>query len=332
MTHRPAMARNPFEATDDTGIAAGVAGAWRRLWGRREADPTPPAYWTSGVTYRGYLGAGVDTPDAWMNEQQMKETQALLRMAAAAGRLGAWSVELAGMGWTWSDEVKAIHGVTPDFMPSPKTVLPLYTEDSQDLLRQGFEQCAERGLPFDLDLQLVTPGGDRVWIHVLGEADRDAEGRITHVRGAMQDVSRFRAVADEARRTAERFTQTLERLSDGFVLLDEEWRFVYLNAEAERILRRRRQQLAGRSLLVEFPDTAAGRFLEKCEQALKVGQSVEFEKYYPPLGMWLHMKFSPSDLGMTLCIHDDTERINARRENLTLQAQIEALGGRKAGT
>jgi PAS domain-containing protein len=38
---------------------------------------------------------------------------------------------------------------------------------------------------------------------------------------------------------AERFAQSLERLSDGLVLLDEKWRFVYLNAKAERILRQR---------------------------------------------------------------------------------------------
>jgi PAS domain S-box-containing protein len=332
MTTSSTMSPHPVDAPDDTGIAAGMAGAWRRLWGRREVEDAPPAYWTSGVTYRGYLGAGVDTPAAWMTEQQLKETQALLRMAAAAGRLGAWAVELAGMTWTWSDEVRAIHGLPAGFVPTARSVLPLYTADSQLLLRQAFEQCMERGVPFDLELQLVSARGEPCWIHALGEADRDAEGRITHVRGAMQDVSRFRAVADEARRTAERFTQTLERLSDGFVLLDEEWRFVYLNAEAERLLRRRRQQLAGRSLLVEFPETAAGRFLEKCEKALQAGHSVEFEKYYPPLGMWLHMKFSPSDLGMTLCIHDDTERINARREILALQAQLDALAARQPDT
>ncbi|MBX3586704.1 MAG: PAS domain-containing protein [Ramlibacter sp.] len=322
MTHAHAL-----QAKDVTGIGDEVAAAWRRLWRRRDASADTPegSFWTSGVTYRGYLGANGQATDSWMSEQQVRETQALLRMAAAAGRLGAWGVELAGTHWVWSDEVKAIHEVPPDYEPNAEEALEFYTPESQELLIAAFDACAKRGDPFDLELQLVTAKGNELWIRAIGEAERDAAGRVTHVRGAIQDVSKFRAVADEARRTAERLTQTLESLPDGFILLDDEWCFVYVNPEAERILRRDRNELIGRSLLVEFPETAAGRFLEKCQNAIRDGVAIEFEKFYPPLGIWVHMKFSASDLGLTLGIRDDTERINARREILRLKAQLESL-------
>ena len=113
-------------------------------------------------------------------------------------------------------------------------------------------------------------------------------------------------------------------VTDGFILLDREWCFVYANPEAARILRRDRDELKGRCLLTEFPETAAGKFLEKCQDAMERGISVEFEKYYPPLGIWVYMKVSPSDLGLTMCIRDDTERINSRREILNLKAQLAA--------
>jgi PAS domain S-box-containing protein len=278
-----------------------------------------------GVTYRGYMGASGGVSAAWLSEQQHKETQALLRMAAAAGRLGAWAVDLDGMQWVWSDEVKAIHEVGPDFVPDTEELLAFYLPPSQEQLIEAFEACASQGVPFDLELQLVTAKGRDVWIRALGEAERDAQGRITHVRGAIQDVSKARAVADEARLLAERFTRTLESLSDGFILLDPEWCFVYVNPEAARILRRDSAQLLGRCLLTEFPETAAGRFLEKCQDAIARGESVEFEKYYPPLGIWVHMKVSPSDLGLTVCMRDDTERIASRREIMKLRAQLESL-------
>ncbi len=319
-TNGLAMPGTPAGAEDS------VPSGWRRLWRGKSVWERPPGNcWTSGVTYRGYLGVDGGVSASWMSEEQLKETQALLRMAAAAGRLGAWSLELNGMKWVWSEEVKAIHGIAPGHVPTMEEVLACYTPRSQELAMRAMEECAERGIPFDLELQLVTPTGGEVWIRAIGEADRDAHSQITHVRGAIQDVSRFRAVADEARRTTERFTRTLETLSDGFVLLDHEWRFVYLNAEAERILRRPRDSLAGRCLLTEFPETAAGRFLERCEKAIRDGRSVEFEKFLPPLGIWIHMKVSPSDLGLTVCLHDDTERINARREVLALKARLARL-------
>ena len=307
-----------FETKDMPGD--GVAAAWRRLWRRREADaPAGGQYWTSGVTYRGYLGADGRASALWFTEEQHKETQALLRMAAAAGRLGAWSVELSGMKCVWSDEVKAIHGVPASYVPDGQDTLALYTPSSQDLIVEAFDACARHGVPFDLELELVAPN---VWIRTIGEADRDAQGNITHVRGAIQDISKFRAVTDQARRTAERFTRTLEGLSDGFMLLDHEWCFVYLNPEAERILRRKRSELIGRCLLTEFPETVAGKFLEKCQDAMRDNRAVEFEKFYAPLGIWVYMKVSPSDMGLTLCIRDDTERITARRELLRLKAQL----------
>jgi PAS domain S-box-containing protein len=310
-----------MEIKDATGIGDGVASAWRRLWGPRNGTGGN-APWVSGVTYRGYLGASGGVSDAWMSEQQLKEMQALLRMAAAAGRLGAWAVELPAMKWIWSEEVKAIHEVEPDYEPNTEEALGFYMPQSQEQLIEAFEACAMHGTPFDLELQLVTAKGNDVWIRALGEPERDAQGNITHVRGAIQDVTRFRAVTDEARLTAERFTRTLEGLSDGFILLDPDWCFIYVNPEAERILRKDRETLKGRSLLVEFPETAAGRFLEKCQDAIRDGRSVEFEKYYPPLGIWVYMKVSPSDLGLTVCMRDDTERITSRRELMKLKAQL----------
>lgn len=319
-----------MQMKDATGIGDGVASAWRRMWRRRDADSTGSesgtegSAWTTGVTYRGYLGAHNGVSTSWMTEQQMKETQALLRMAAAAGRLGAWSVDLTAKKWVWSDEVKTIHEVTQEYEPSSYEALTFYTPESQERMMEAFDACARHGEPFDLELQLVTAKGREVWIRTLGEAERDAQGEITHVRGAIQDVSRFRAVANEARLTAERFTRTLEGLSDGFILLDREWCFVYANPEAARILRRDRDELKGRCLLTEFPETAAGKFLEKCQDAMEHGTSVEFEKYYPPLGIWVYMKVSPSDLGLTMCIRDDTERINSRRTIMRLKAELDA--------
>ncbi|MDB5874362.1 MAG: domain S-box protein [Ramlibacter sp.] len=315
-----------LEGKDITGIGDGVAAAWRRLWRRRDTEGAAGGqYWTSGVTYRGYLGADGGVPALWFSEEQLKETQALLRMAAAAGRLGAWSVELSGMKYVWSDEVKAIHEVPADFVPDGPDSLSFYTPESQDLMIEAFEACARQGVPFDLELQLSTAKGRQVWIRAIGEADRDAEGKITHVRGALQDISKFRAVTDAARRTAERFTRTLESLSDGFILLDHEWCFIYVNPEAERILRKDRSALAGRCLLTEFPETASGKFLEKCQDAIRDSRSVEFEKFYAPLGIWVYMKVSPTDEGITLCIRDDTERITARRALLRVKAELGSL-------
>src|SRR4051812_24731902 len=45
----------------------------------------------------------------------------------------------------------------------------------------------------------------------------------------------------------------LERSSEAFVALDRQWRYVYVNASAERLLRKSRAELTGHSMWQMFP-------------------------------------------------------------------------------
>src|SRR5438874_1106355 len=48
-------------------------------------------------------------------------------------------------------------------------------------------------------------------------------------------------------------TNILESITDGFIALDHEWRFRYINASAELFLNRRRSDLLGKNYWDEFP-------------------------------------------------------------------------------
>ena len=47
---------------------------------------------------------------------------------------------------------------------------------------------------------------------------------------------------------------SLESLTDGFFTLDRDWRFTYVNREAERVLRRPRAELLGQELWTMFTE------------------------------------------------------------------------------
>ncbi|WP_205599905.1 PAS domain-containing protein, partial [Arhodomonas sp. KWT] len=58
--------------------------------------------------------------------------------------------------------------------------------------------------------------------------------------------SRLRASEAAQRRLAERLTATLESITDAFFTLDRDFRFTYVNGEAERVLGRSRDDLLAR--------------------------------------------------------------------------------------
>jgi PAS domain-containing protein len=78
---------------------------------------------------------------------------------------------------------------------------------------------------------------------------QDDTGAIIRVQGAMQDLSERKAAERGARQLAYTLTNVLESITDGFLTLDREWRYTFVNNEAQRMLGRTREQLINKALL-----------------------------------------------------------------------------------
>jgi PAS domain S-box-containing protein len=116
---------------------------------------------------------------------------------------------------------------------------------------------------------------------------------------------------------AQRVTDILESITDGFVTFDRDWRYTYVNAEAERLMLRTREDLAGRTAREVFPELADSAAARTLRRAGERRESVEFEDFNPALGRWFANKAYPTaDGGMTLYFHDITDR---KREQEALQ-------------
>jgi signal transduction histidine kinase len=59
-------------------------------------------------------------------------------------------------------------------------------------LSPAIERVLERGIPYQLELQLRRPDGKLAWINTRGEAVRDPSGRITGIRGVAQEITELK--------------------------------------------------------------------------------------------------------------------------------------------
>jgi two-component system, sporulation sensor kinase E len=103
----------------------------------------------------------------------------------------------------------------------------------------------------------------------------------------------------------------LDHVSDGFIALDTQFRFIYANAEAERILDKSRDQLLGNCVYDIFPDFVGSIFDREYKRALSFGVKVEFESHYEPLDRWFEVHAHPSRDSLTVFFRDVTTRHNA---------------------
>ncbi|WP_367871088.1 PAS domain S-box protein [Luteolibacter sp. Populi] len=251
---------------------------------------------------------------------KMRADETLLRIAGQNARLGGWTVDLPEGRITWSAEVCAIHDVPPGHIPGFREAFDYYAPDARPAIRAAFESCAKAGTPFDEELPMITATGRLIQVRSIGEAVRDGEGRIIRIQGACQDLTARREAEEAGLRVNERLTHTLESLTEGFLLLAPDWRYSYLNREAERMLQRDRASLLGKVMWDEFPETQGSHFEHELRRAVEEGRPVDFENFYPPLQTWFEIRALPVDDGLALYFRDITA-LRKSREQVTLLAE-----------
>jgi PAS domain S-box-containing protein len=274
-------------------------------------------------TFTGYRGTARDITAGKVVEQRLRNMQGLLQIAGQLGRLGAWDYDVGQARVTWSEEVCAIHEVTPGFSPSSEEALRFYAPEYRGTIERTFKACLRDGSPFDVEAQVVTAKDRRIWLRVIGEAQWDEHGRVVRLQGACQDISESKNAAEQARVMAERLTMTLESLTDAFFTVDREWRFTYVNGEAERMMRLDRSQVLGRRLEDAYPELEELGILPQLRHAMDEGVTAQFEAYYPPHAIWVQVKVFPSKQGLAIDVKDITDRVEAHGEVLRLNAELE---------
>lgn len=106
----------------------------------------------------------------------------------------------------------------------------------------------------------------------------------------------------------------IDRVTDGVIALDQEWRITYLNRKAEELLspvKEKGGELVGKNLWDEFPDLVGTEAHQAYERAVKEQSPVSFELFYTPLDSWFDIRAYPSPDGLSVFFHDISKRRNA---------------------
>jgi PAS domain S-box-containing protein len=265
---------------------------------------------------------------AWKDAMlRLEQSQSLLRIAGRLARLGGWSIDWPGGALQWSDDVCAIHDVPAGTAPTLEQAFGFYPPEYRAAVVSTFERCGADGTPFEFERPIVSARGRTVWIRVVGEAERDAEGRIIRLHGAVQDVTERHEATAQITRLNDQLVNTLESITDAFITLDRERRFTYVNAEAVRLLRRSREELIGAPVGIAFSDETIADFRRHYEKARARGAPVAFEAFHPGLDMWLDVRAFPTADGLTVyfrdvtTLHDNRETLRASEERFQFLAK-----------
>jgi PAS domain S-box-containing protein len=162
-------------------------------------------------------------------------------------------------------------------------------------------------LDISLKASPVTVGQDSFFICFL----RD----IAHRKLIENKLKSFNEeLSRQVQEKTSELTDIFERITDGFIALDQNYRYTYINKKAGQLTRRDPASLIGKNVWEEFPTSVGSQTYEAFHTAMEEQRFVSNTDYYAPLDLWQSNFIYPSANGLSVFIRDITGQKKAESE------------------
>ena len=110
------------------------------------------------------------------------------------------------------------------------------------------------------------------------------------------------------------YPEILDRVTDAVSMLDQDWRYVYVNATAIKFSGLTKEHLIGRTLWEIFPGTVGTEFDVQARLAMAEQRPVTFEFYFAPFARWYEQRLCPTPNGLLFFTTDIQDRKRLDRQ------------------
>jgi PAS domain S-box-containing protein len=132
-------------------------------------------------------------------EEQLSRTTQLLETTQAVARVGGWELDVVHDTMFWNAETYRIHETSPaEYSPTIATAIGFYAPESIPLITAAMRAATERGMPFDLELELITAAGRRISVRAMSAVTMEL-GRTVKITGAIQDITELKLLGAQLR-------------------------------------------------------------------------------------------------------------------------------------
>ncbi len=289
------MKSSAYESDDMRfrGVAAGVTGGAGSAAAGQQSVPR-------------VAGGGAGSPQRLCQAPQEPD-QALV----PGGRAGSWAgYRATGVGaWEWHMDsglvcldgpAMALLGVDPDtYDGRVETWISHVHPDDIAWVTAGVGKAVSARGPYQAECRVCRPDGSTRWVQVRAQVESDGDGNPFRMLGTAWDTTRARAASDGLR-------SALRYMSDGFLSVGRDWRVIFANVEAERLLAAQ-HDLTGRLLWDLLVIRRVPGLEARCREAAAGTTPASFDVRWPDTAHWYRFRLVPVPDGLAWYFTDITE-------------------------
>ena len=219
----------------------------------------------------------------------------------------------------------------------PAEVL-IHPEDLPDQFNNWKNVLSKHGKTISSTFRMKHKNGHYVWVESIA-VNRLNDPALQAVVVNMHDITERKNSEDAIRKNEENYRLLIERISDGFIVLDKNFIYTYANKKIGEITGKDPSYLVGKCVWDVFPDAVGSQTYKAFQTALKEQRYIYNVDYYEQLNLWQENHIYPSADGLSVFIRDISERkkaellvkqLNENLEERVKQRTSELLTANKA--
>jgi PAS domain S-box-containing protein len=260
-------------------------------------------------------------------EEALRESEAQLRLALDAARLGTWEWDIEADRVVIGGHYEAAMGTAPEDLAG---FLALVHPDDREQVRGSIWRTVEEGADYQPEFRIARPDGEVRWIKATAQILRDSENRSGRMIGGVQNITE-RKQAEVAQR---QLAAIVESSNDAIISKTLDGIITSWNAGAEHIFGYTADEVLGRPINLLIPPDRQDeepQILERLKRGEHIAHfdTVRVRKDGYPVD--ISLTISPirdergTIIGASKIARDITERRQAQAEREALLAEEHRL-------
>jgi len=286
----------------------------------------------------GFRGLATDVTARRRVDDTLRQTNARMRLAAEAGAMGFWELDVLTDCETWDDGMLRLYGLTHEEFPGTSAAwLSFVHPDDRAAEEAAMKRALQKGEDGAREFRIVHPDGTVRYMAARWVVTRDQSGGVVLMTGMNQDVTDRILDSQRLAASEQKFRLMFEQAPVALSYTDRATGLVRFNEAFEKLFGYERSQPWPREKLAEMmffrghPDPAALADWDRMKgEARERGTPVRVEiEVRTCAGLlreveWVSMPLPGVDLNTVLDVTDRNERLrDVEKSRLLLRAIVD---------
>ncbi|TBL79933.1 PAS domain S-box protein [Paenibacillus thalictri] len=268
--------------------------------------------------------------------EELHQTEALARVIGETSSDTILTLDAEGRIIAANPALKAMFGISEEdafgclvtkLLPKCKETPEAYfttAENGQHIVETMARHMGGHDFPVEVHRGKASLGGRSIYVYSIRDITVRRQLELERDMRFHELEHQVAERTEELQESNDSLRDILESITDGFFTVDNSWRFLYVNREAEKMLRIRQDDVIGHSMWDVLLESDSMTFRQLHQAALQ-GTPTHYEVYSQLTGCWLEVRVYPKKQGLSVYFTDTSVKKRMEEDLRNSQARFHKI-------